>query len=124
MTLTSARAGAPSGGDERGYPDLHEHLAALEAAGLLVRVTRPIDKDSELHPLVRWQFRGGIPEPQRKAFLFENVVDGSGHRYEMPVAVGVLAASRRIYSIGMGCPAEEIGARWRAARTRPIAPRE
>src|SRR6478609_9630386 len=106
---------------ERGYADLREHLAALEAAGLLVRVQRPIDKDSELHPLVRWQFRGGIPEPQRKAFLFENVVDSSGHRYEMPVAV--LAANRAIYGIGMGCPAEEIAARWRAARTRPIPPR-
>jgi UbiD family decarboxylase len=122
MTLISSRAGRPPGGDARGYPDLHEHLAALEAAGQLVRVTRPINKDTELHPLVRWQFRGGIPEPQRKAFLFENVVDGSGHRYEMAVAVGVLAANREIYGIGMGCPAEEIAARWRAARTRPIAP--
>ncbi|HLI25568.1 MAG TPA: UbiD family decarboxylase [Chloroflexota bacterium] len=107
----------------RGYPDLHEHLAALDAAGLLVRVTRPINKDTELHPLVRWQFRGGIPEPQRKAFLFEHVVDGRGHRYPMPVAVGVLAANRQIYSLGMGCPAEEIGRRWQAARQHPIPPR-
>jgi 4-hydroxy-3-polyprenylbenzoate decarboxylase len=107
----------------RGYPDLHEHLAALDAAGWLVRVTRPINKDTELHPLVRWQFRGGIPEPQRKAFLFEHVVDGRGHRYPMPVAVGVLAANRQIYSLGMGCPAEEIGRRWQAARQHPIPPR-
>jgi 4-hydroxy-3-polyprenylbenzoate decarboxylase len=106
----------------RGYPDLHEHLAALDAAGLLVRVTRPINKDTELHPLVRWQFRGGIPEPQRKAFLFEHVVDGRGHRYPMPVAVGVLAANRQIYSLGMGCPAEEIGRRWQAARQHPVPP--
>ncbi len=42
--------------------DLQQHLAALEAAGLLVRVDRPIDKDSELHSLVRWQFVGGLPE--------------------------------------------------------------
>jgi 4-hydroxy-3-polyprenylbenzoate decarboxylase len=117
MTVTSPRT------TDRGYADLHEHLAALEAAGLLVRVRRAIDKDTELHPLVRWQFRGGIPEPQRKAFLFENVVDGHGHRYDMPVAVGVLAASRQIYSVGMGCPAEDIGSRWRAARARPIEPR-
>ncbi|HEY7067300.1 MAG TPA: UbiD family decarboxylase [Chloroflexota bacterium] len=117
MTAVSSRA------TERGYADLREHLAALEAAGLLVRVQRPIDKDTEMHPLVRWQFRGGIPEPERKAFLFEHVVDGSGHRFDMPVAVGVLAASRRIYSVGMGCPAEEIGARWREARYRPIEPR-
>ena len=97
------------------YSDLHAHIAALEKSGLLVRVKRPINKDTEMHPLVRWQFRGGIPEGERKAFLFENVVDARGHRYAMPVAVGVLAASRRIYSLGMGCPVEEIGARWRAA---------
>jgi len=117
MTAVSPRA------TERGYADLREHLAALEAAGLLVRVQRPINKDTEMHPLVRWQFRGGIPEPERKAFLFENVLDGHGHRYAMPVAVGVLAASRRIYSLGMGCPVEEIGARWREARHHPISPR-
>ena len=29
--------------------------------GLLIRIDRPINKDTELHPLVRWQFLGGIP---------------------------------------------------------------
>src|SRR5262249_5589549 len=52
--------------------DFQEHLTALEAAGLLVRVDRPIDKDTELHPLVRWQFQGGLAEDQRRAFLFTN----------------------------------------------------
>ena len=46
----------------RGYNDLQDHLAALEAAGLLTAIDAPIDKDSELSPLVRWQFRGGIAE--------------------------------------------------------------
>ena len=32
-----------------------------------------------MHPLVRWQFRGGLPEAERKAFLFENVVDSTAH---------------------------------------------
>ena len=58
-----------------GYPDLRAHIAALEAKGLLFRVRRPINKDTEMHALVRWQFRGGIAESDRKAFLFENVVD-------------------------------------------------
>lgn len=44
----------------RAYRDLHEHLAELDKLGLLVTVDRPINKDTELHPLVRWQFRGGI----------------------------------------------------------------
>src|SRR5215207_9778619 len=81
--------------------DFQAHLAALEAAGLLVRIDRPIDKDTELHPLVRWQFQGGLAEDERRAFLFTNVIDGSGRRYDMPVAVGALAASPAIYAIGM-----------------------
>ena len=82
--------------DQRGYRDLHDHLDALRAAGLLVEVDRPIDKDSQLHPLVRWQFVGGIDEPQRKAFLFTNIVDGLGRKYDMPVVVGAIAANREI----------------------------
>ena len=80
--------------------------------GLLLRIDRPINKDTELHPLVRWQFQGGIPEDERRAFLFTNVTDSSGRRYEIPVVVGALAASAKIYAIGMGCAVEEIGAAW------------
>jgi len=102
--------------------DFQEHLADLEAAGLLVRVERPINKDTELHPLVRWQFLGGIPEDQRRAFLFTHVVDGKGRRYDMPVAVGALASSPQIYALGMGKPVEEIGSTWMRAIANPIAP--
>ncbi|MFL5083726.1 MAG: hypothetical protein ACJ8FP_02800, partial [Xanthobacteraceae bacterium] len=103
-------------------PDMQTHLAALEAAGLLVRIDRPIDKDTELHPLVRWQFQGGLDEAERRAFLFTNVVDSSGRRYDMPVAVGALAASPRIYALGMGRPVAEIGDAWVQAIAHPIAP--
>jgi 4-hydroxy-3-polyprenylbenzoate decarboxylase len=102
--------------------DLQEHLRRLEAEGLLLRIDRPIDKDSELHPLVRWQFQGGLREDERRAFLFTNVVDGSGRRYDVPVAVGALAASARIYAIGMGRPVDEIGDAWLRAIANPIAP--
>src|SRR5262245_25113788 len=61
---------------QRGYADLHEHLEQLRARGLLLTIDRPIDKDSELHPLVRWQFVGGLHEDDRKAFLFTNIIDG------------------------------------------------
>jgi UbiD family decarboxylase len=108
---------------ERDYPDLHDHLKALEAAGRLVIVDRPIDKDSELHPLVRWQFRGGIGEKDRKAFLFRNVIDAKGRKYDIPVAVGVLAANREIYRIGMGCALDEINETWTRAIAHPIKPR-
>ncbi len=102
--------------------DFQEHLAALEAQGLLLRVDRPINKDTELHPLVRWQFQGGLSEDQRRAFLFTNVVDSAGRRYDIPVAVGALAASPRIYAVGMGRPVEEIEAAWLRAIANPIAP--
>src|SRR5262245_3080393 len=107
----------------RGYPDLHEHLRALDDAGLLVKVDRPINKDTEMHPLVRWQFRGGIEESERKAFLFTNVVDGKGNQYKIPVAVGALAASREIYRIGMGCPLDRLNDVWNQAIAKPIPPR-
>jgi 4-hydroxy-3-polyprenylbenzoate decarboxylase len=107
----------------RGYADLHEHLDALRKRGLLYVVEERIDKDAELHPLVRWQFVGGLDEPERKAFLFTNIVDGRGRKYSIPVVVGAIAANRAIYSIGMGAPVEEIQAKWDRAIAHPIAPR-
>src|ERR1044072_4438525 len=102
--------------------DLQQHLADLGAAGLLTRIDRPINKDTELGPLVRWQFIGGVPEEQRRAFLFTNVVDSKGRRYDMPVVVGALAASPEIYARGMGRPVEEIGDAWMEAMAHPIPP--
>src|ERR1700752_3420858 len=103
-------------------PDFQAHLAALEAQGLLVRVERAINKDTELHPLVRWQFQGGLAEDERRAFLFTNVVDGAGPRYAMPVAVGALAARPRIYAVGMGRSVGEIESAWVHAIANSIAP--
>src|SRR3954470_20581474 len=122
-TKPKRKSGATSSSAKRSYPDLHDHIAALEKAGQLVRVDRPINKDTEMHPLVRWQFRGGIEEKDRKAFLFTNVTDSKGRKYDIPVLVGGLAANREIYRIGVNCPFEEIDARWVAAAARPIAPR-
>ena len=102
--------------------DFQEHLRLLEREGLLVRIAHPVNKDTELHPLVRWQFMGGMAEADRRAFLFTNVTDSKGRRYDMPVAVGALAASPRIYALGMGVPVEEIGAAWNHAIANPIPP--
>ena len=54
------------------YRDFREHLIALEERGKLVRIKRTINKDTELMPLVRWQFRG-LDERDRKAFMFEKI---------------------------------------------------
>jgi len=99
--------------------DIRQHIDNLDRAGLLVRMGREINKDTEVHPIVRWQYRGGIPEEKRKAFLFETVVDSKGKRYETPNLVGGLAGSRSIYAIGMACAPEEIPARWANALENP-----
>lgn len=106
----------------RDYPDFHDHLAALEEAGLLTVIDAPVNKDTELHPLVRWQFRGGIAEKDRKAFKFTNVTDSKGRKYDMPVVVSALSTNEQMYSIGMGVPVEEIGDRWNHAIANPIDP--
>ena len=96
----------------RPYPDLHDHVRALDRAGLLIKVDRAINKDTEMHPLVRWQFRGGIPEPDRKAFLFTQPTDSKGRRYDAAVLVAGLAANREVYRIGFGQPLDRIGKAW------------
>ena len=87
--------------DHRGYADLRDHIDALERAGLLVRVKREINKDTEMHPLVRWQYRGGLPEKDWRGFLFERVTGAKGRRYDIPVAVGVMAGSKYIVAVGL-----------------------
>ena len=107
----------------RRYADLHEHLEVLRANGLLLTINEAIDKDSELHPLVRWQYVGGIDEDERRAFLFTNVADARGRKYKFPVVVGAYAGNRRIYCLGMQARPEEVQTRWERATAEPIAPR-
>jgi UbiD family decarboxylase len=104
------------------YPDLHAHVATLARQGLLVVIDEPVNKDTEMHPLVRWQYRGGIPESQRKAFLFTNPIDGKGRRYDCAVLVAGLAATPAVYRAGFGKPLEQIGETWINAIANPIQP--
>src|SRR6202158_1420789 len=92
--------------------DLQEHIALLTERGLVTRIDRVIDKDSELHPLARWQFQGGLREEDRRAFLFTNVVGAHGESYDIPVLVGGLAASPEIYAAGLGGPVGKMGEGW------------
>jgi len=87
------------------YKSLIEYVQVLEREGLLFRVKKPINKDTEMHPLVRWQFRG-LGEEQRRAFYFENIHDAKGKKYDIPVLIGGLAASQRIYALGLMCKEE------------------
>lgn len=106
-----------------GYPygDLREYLDELDARGLLVRVSLPINKDTELVPLVRLQFRG-LPAQDRMAFLFENVTDSRGSAYDGSVVMGAFASSRAVYSTALAAEPEAVGARWAEALSNPLEP--
>ena len=108
---------------ERSYPDLHEHVLALAREDLLHVIDEPINKDTEMHPLVRWQYRGGIPESERKAFFFAQPTDSKGRTFESAVLVAGLAGSPQVYRIGFGAPLEEIGESWIRAIANPVEPR-
>lgn len=103
------------------YKGLRDLVEALDQKGKLVRVKAPIVKETELMPLARLQFRG-LPEKERKGFLFENVVGVKGRKYDATVAVGALAGSRQIYALGLQCEVEQINERWAEAQLHPIPP--
>ena len=103
------------------YLSLREYIQALDSRGKLFRIPREVSRETELHPLVRWQFRG-LPESERRAFLFEKVASVSGRKYQMPVLSGACASSRAIYALGMGCQEDEIFDRWINAQKNPIDP--
>jgi UbiD family decarboxylase len=104
------------------HKDLRDYLDHLERAGKLRRVSRRINKDTELHPLVRWQFRG-LDEDERTGFLFDNLTGLKGLNYPSRVATAVMAPSREVYAMGMMCSPSEISQKWSAAYARPIEPR-
>ena len=103
------------------YTDFRDYLDKLEATGRLRRIVRAVDKDRELHPLVKWQYRG-LAEEDRFGFLFENVTDRDGQRCNGQVASSVIAANREMYALAMGCSVDELHERWSHALDRLIPP--
>ncbi|HEX5177608.1 MAG TPA: UbiD family decarboxylase, partial [Chthoniobacteraceae bacterium] len=72
--------------------------------------------------MVRWQFRGGIPESARRGFLFDNVTDGKKTKYNCRVLVGGLSSSEAIYSMGLKCQPDEVPDRWIYALDHLVPP--
>ncbi|HEY7554614.1 MAG TPA: UbiD family decarboxylase [Candidatus Binatia bacterium] len=127
MKMNSQTARRISAAKQRSYfRDLREFISLLEETGNLHRISAKIEKNSELMPLVRWQYQG-LPDSQRKAFLFDNVTDPTGRNYDCRVAVGVLGASRHIYKMALGVSDKEgpggVAERWNQALSHPISPR-
>ncbi|WP_380676152.1 UbiD family decarboxylase [Salinigranum sp. GCM10025319] len=109
---------------QREYPDMWEHIQKLKDNDLVVEVDRPINKDTELHPLVRWQYRGGLSENERKAFLFTDLHDSKGREFDTPVVVGALAGNPEIYGLGINSAPEKIHEKWDDAIENPVDPVE
>jgi len=100
------------------YKDLRHYLQVLEQKQKLFRITREVDKDWELSAVAKLVFRK-IPDERRPALLFENVKG-----FSIPVATGVLGASREVYAIALETELnfEEIFRRWSRAQSQPIPP--
>ncbi|MFB6129427.1 MAG: UbiD family decarboxylase domain-containing protein, partial [Salinigranum sp.] len=96
--------------------EMRTHIENLESAGLLQRVSKPVDKDWEIGCMARWIYHG-VPEDQRFGILFEDV---SG--FDAPVMTAVLGASRHTYAQALGCAPDEIHDRWREALSHPREP--
>ena len=104
------------------YRDVREYLTELERRKLLRRVTRKTNKDTEVMPIVRWQFRGLDPE-QRTGWLFENLTDSRGRSFDGSMAVAIVGASPQVYAAAMGVDSpDKIGAKWLQAEQNPIKP--
>ena len=108
---------------QRAYRDLQQHIDELKKRDLLYEIDEPVNKDTEMSALVRWQFRGGLREEDRKAFLFNNPIDSKGRDYDIPVVIGALAANQDIYATGMDTKVDDIAAKWAAAIADPVPPR-
>ena len=103
------------------YNDLRDYLDELARRELLHVIEDEVNKDTELVPLVRLQFRG-LPEAQRKAFWFKNVTDSRGRSFDASVVLGSLGSSRTIYGAALGVEPDGIGAKWAAVHGNHLSP--
>lgn len=102
------------------YPDLRSFIDLLEEEGKLYRYKDPIDKDRMLLPLVRVQQRGVQPA-DRKVFLFDDVRNAAGERYDIGVVEGVYGLTPELVLWGIGCKTHaEALERFHRALDKPI----
>ena len=103
------------------YRDLRDYTDELSRRNLLHVIDEPVNKDTELVPLVRLQFRG-LPESARKAFWFRNVTDARGRNFDGSVVLGSLGSSRAIYAAAIGVEPADIGRKWAGVHGNHLAP--
>lgn len=97
-------------------PTFREHIDGLESAGLLERVTKPVDPEWELASMARWMYHG-FDEGDRFALRFDDV-----EGYDIPVITAALGASRSVYAHGLGVTPDDIHTHWRDSLANRHAP--
>ena len=98
------------------YRDLREYLQVLESKGLLCHVKAEVDKDWEISAVCRQTFRK-IPQDRRPALMFDRIKG-----YDIPLVVGILGGSRRIYATALGTDLDGVWDVWQRGKS-PIPPR-
>ena len=105
------------------YQDVREYIEELNRRNLLQVIEEKVNKDTELVPLVRLQFRG-LPEPQRKAFWFKNVTDTQDKEFDGSVLLGALGSSRTIYGAALNVQSTEIAKKWASVHGNHLKPNQ
>jgi 4-hydroxy-3-polyprenylbenzoate decarboxylase len=100
------------------HRSMREFLVALEAKGLLRRITKPVDRLWEPATLAKWMHQS-LPKEARFGMLFENVTG-----FDIPLVSGALGASRSTYAAALNVAPEDINDAWVRACRYPMPPRE
>ena len=99
------------------YPSLREYVHTLESREKLFRIQREVCRETELHPLVRWQFRG-LRKASGACFYLRTLRTPRPQIQDVSSVLG-LRFLPRIYALGIGCREEEIFDRWINAQKNP-----
>jgi UbiD family decarboxylase len=97
---------------------MRDFLTALEARGLLRRISKPVDRMWEPAALAKWMYQA-MPDDKRFGMYFENVI-GSG----IPLVTAALGASTATYAAALDVEPDGINDAWVSACRNPIAPIE
>jgi 4-hydroxy-3-polyprenylbenzoate decarboxylase len=102
------------------YESFRDYLDTLDKNGCLKWIDAEVDKEWEITSVTRNYFRR-VKEQDRCALGFRNIKG-----YDIPVVVGAIAASRKIYCLAIGADPElnNIKEIWAKALANPIDPVE
>ncbi len=107
------------------YRDLQDYLKTLDDHGKLFTIDSPVKKETDITTLARLQYRG-LPENQRRGFLFTNVHDAKSRKFNIDVATGIYASSTELYALGLQCDPtrQAIAKKWENAQLHPVETEE